>query len=357
MAVAPSPLGEHLPSWLFTPHVFELSLAQWLGLVLLGSAAVLAGALGQRLLVWLSRVTTRSDSAPEGGVLAALPGPARLLCALLVFYLFVPLLALPTGARAVVDVLVRTLLIVAATWLVLRLIGVAFAALEAYLARRVADANRLRTLQTQLALPRAILRVAVVVVGIALELLQFDVVRSVGVSLLASAGIAGVIIGLATQRAAANLLAGIQLALSQPIRIGDVVALENEWGWVEEIGLTNVVVKLWDLRRLVLPVSYFLEKPFQNWSRGTGDLLGTVVLRADWSIDIDAVRAEVARILDETDLWDRRTQAVQVTDLAVGSVELRVLVGARDGLRLWDLRCLVREKLLAWLKAQQGARS
>src|SRR5262249_3410400 len=131
-------------------------------------------------------------------------------------------------------------------------------------------------------------------------------------------------------------------------------AVENEWGWVEEIGLTFVVVKVWDLRRLVLPVSYFLEKPFQNWSRGESDLLGTVLLRTDYSVPVEAVRAEVARVLEQTPLWDRRASGVQVTDLAERTVELRVLVSAADGAKLWDLRCLVREKLLAWLRARGG---
>ena len=355
MAVDPSSLAslrEHLPTWLFTHYLLGVCLAQWLGLALLGTVAMLAGDLGQRLLIWLGHVSNRQPSALEK-LFVALPGPGRLLLALLIFHSLAPLLDLPSAVASAVDLAVRTLLIVAVTWLAVRLAGVAFEMSEAYLARRIADGNRLRSLQTQLALPRAVLRIALVVVGTSLVLLQFDVVRNVGVSLLASAGVAGVIIGLAAQRAASNLLAGIQLAVSQPIRIGDVIVVENEWGCVEEIGLTNVVVKLWDLRRLVLPVSYFLEKPFQNWTRGEPDLLGTILLHVDYSISVEEIRAEVARILEQTPLWDRRTQSVQVTDLSASVVELRVLVGARDGVQLWDLRCLVREKLLAWLQARR----
>ncbi len=355
MGQVPSPLTaleDHLPSWLATRTFLELSLAQWLALVLLAAVAVLAGALGQRLLVWLARIVARRTGLGEDGILGALPGPARLLVALLVFHLFGPLLDLKAAAQAGVDVVVRILLIGATTWLIWRLADSGFVLLEVSLSRRITDANRLRSLQTQIALPRAILRIAIVVVGTALVLLQFDVVRSVGVSLLASAGLATVILGLAAQRAVGNLLAGIQLAAAQPIRIGDVVVVENEWGTVEEIGLTSVVVKLWDLRRLVLPVSYFLEKPFQNWTRGASDLLGTVTLHLDPSIQVDEVRAEVERILAQTTLWDRRTQSVQVTDLAATTVELRIVVSARDAAQLWDLRCHVREKLLAWLQAR-----
>jgi small-conductance mechanosensitive channel len=356
MALSPStldPLRQQLPSWFFTHHLLGVDVGQWLGLIVLIMAAVLGGTLGQWLLLRLGRVLARQPGAAAEGLFAALPGPARLLLALLIFHLFVPLLQLPPAAQANVDLIVRSLLIVAVTWLVMHLITLFFARAETYLCRRITDSNRLRSLQTQLSLPRAVLRIAVVVVGTSLVLLQFDVVRSVGVSLLASASLAGIILGLAAQRTASNLFAGIQLTVSQPIRIGDMVVVENEWGRIEEIGLTNVVVKLWDLRRLVLPVSYFLEKPFQNWTRGDADLIGTVVLHVDYSIVVDDLRVEVARILEATPLWDRRTQGVQVTDLAASSVELRVLVSASDGERLWDLRCLVREKLLAWMQDRQ----
>jgi small-conductance mechanosensitive channel len=347
-----SPLDEHLPSWLSTVRFLDLSLIRWLGLLLLAVVAVLAGTLVEWFLARLGRAVVRRTWPPgEERLLDLLAGPARALLALLLFHLLAPLLGLPDPAGEEVDRVVRSLFIVAVTWLILRLITVASTRLESALASRVADA-RLRTLQTYLALPRTILRCAAIVVGTSLVLVQFEVVRTVGVSLLASAGLAGVIIGLAAQRVVANLLAGIQIVLTQPIRIGDLVAMENEWGWVEEIGLTFVVVKLWDLRRLVLPVSYFLEKPFQNWARGGPALLGTVFLRTDYTVPIEAIRAEVARILDQTGLWDRRASAVQVTDLAERTVEVRVLVSARDGGQLWDLRCLVRERLLAWLRAR-----
>jgi small-conductance mechanosensitive channel len=346
-------LKEHLPSWLFSRQVLDISLIQWLGLAVLAPLALLAGELGQRLLIWLGRALRCQPGRLGERLFAILPGPARLLLALLIFHLVVGLLGLLPAAMSAIDTIVRSLLIVVLTWLALRLITLASELTESYLTRRIADPSRLRSIQTQLALPRTLLSIAVVVLGTSLVLLQFDVVRSVGVSLLASAGLATVIVGLAAQRVVGNLLAGIQLAITQPIRIGDAVVVENEWGTVEEIGVTNVVVKLWDLRRLVLPISYFLEKPFQNWSRGQAELTGTVVLHADYSISVEAVRSEVARILNETPLWDRRTQTVQVTDLSATAFELRVLVSARDGAQLWDLRCLVREKLLAWLQARR----
>jgi len=222
--------------------------------------------------------------------------------------------------------------------------------LEAYLTRDIEDENLRRSLRTQVEVPRGLLRVVVLVIGVALILLQFDVVRSIGISLLASAGLAGIIIGLAAQKAVGNLLAGVQLAIFQPIRIGDAVVVEGEWGWIDEIGLTHVVIKVWDERRLILPVGYFLEKPFQNWTRGASELLGTVFVYADYTIPVDSIRTELATILKDTKLWDGRAQGVQVTNLTAGGVEVRVLVSASDGSKLWDLRCLVREKLLTWLQ-------
>jgi small-conductance mechanosensitive channel len=173
--------------------------------------------------------------------------------------------------------------------------------------------------------------------------------------MLASAGVAGVVIGLAAQRTVANLLAGIQLAVFQPIRIGDAVVVESEYGWIEEIGLAYVVIRIWDDRRLILPVSYFLEKPFHNWTRQSPALLGTVMLYLDYTAPVEEVRAELGRLLDETPLWDRRVQAVQVSDLTADGVQLRVLVSAADGALLWDLRCLVRERLLVWLQTHGRA--
>jgi small-conductance mechanosensitive channel len=296
-----------------------------------------------------------AGGAAEGALTRLLAGPLRVLLAVLFFRLGVPFVGLSETARGGVDVVVHTLLIVALTVLASRLITFGAAALEAYLGRRVSDENRRRSIHTQIVVPKAILRAAVVVVGAALVLLQFDVVRSLGVSLLASAGLLGIVVGLAAQRAVSNLLAGIQLTIFQPIRIGDDVVVEGEWGSVEEIGLTNVVVKLWDRRRLVLPVSYFLEKPFQNWTREATDLVGTVSLVTDYGVSVDELRTELSAILSGTRLWDGKVQGVEVTDLAKDHVGIRVLVSAADGTRLWELRCVVREKLLGWLQSRAAA--
>jgi small-conductance mechanosensitive channel len=180
--------------------------------------------------------------------------------------------------------------------------------------------------------------------------MQFAVVRTVGVSLLASAGVAGVVLGLAAQRSIGALLAGIQLSITQPIRIGDQVVIEGESGTVEEITLTYVTVRVWDFRRLIVPVTQFLEKPFQNWSKGGAEMLGTVTLQVDWATDIDALRKEVDRVLaaEAKNMWDGKTLKVQVVDSTEQTMQVRVLVGGYVD-SLFDLRSLLRERLMAFV--------
>jgi small-conductance mechanosensitive channel len=158
------------------------------------------------------------------------------------------------------------------------------------------------------------------------------------------------VIGFAAQKTLGNLLAGIQIAITQPIRIDDVVVVEGEWGRIEEITLTYVVVRIWDLRRLVLPIGYFLEKPFQNWTRVSADVLGTVYLVVDYTVPVDEIRAQLERIVRESNLWDRKVCGVQVTDASERGIEVRALVSAADSSKAWDLRCEVREKLIAFLQ-------
>jgi small-conductance mechanosensitive channel len=213
-----------------------------------------------------------------------------------------------------------------------------------------ADNLHARAVHTQMRGLRNVASFLVVVVAVAFALLSFERVRQLGAGLLASAGLAGVVLGFAAQKSLSALLSGIQIAFTQPIRIDDVVVVEGEWGRVEEITLTYVVVKIWDGRRLVLPVGYFLEKPFQNWTRRESNLLGAVELRLDYATPVDAVRQELGRVLAASKLWDRRTSSVQVTDATEKGIVVRVLVSARDAGSLFDLRCEVREKLVAFLQ-------
>ena len=209
-----------------------------------------------------------------------------------------------------------------------------------------------RRVRTQVLILRRLTMVVVVVIALGAVLLGFPGVEAVGASVLASAGLVSVVAGLAAQSTLANVFAGIQLAFSDAIRIDDVVVVEGQWGLIEEITLSYVVVHIWDDRRLVLPSTYFTTTPFENWTRRTSELLGAVELDLDWRVDPGAMREELDRILAGTDRWDGRTKVLQVTDATGGYVRVRVLVTAKDAGTLFDLRCLVREDLVAWLHAQ-----
>jgi small-conductance mechanosensitive channel len=190
----------------------------------------------------------------------------------------------------------------------------------------------------------------IVFITIAVILLSFENVRKIGAGLLTGVGVGGIIIGFAAQRSLSNFLAGFQIAFTQPIRIDDVLVVEGEWGRVEDITLTYVVLNLWDQRRLILPINYFIEKSFQNWTRTSSDILGTVFLYMDYNIPVDALRKELDRLLDKSDLWDKRVKLIQVTDAKERTIELRVLVSARNSSHAFDLRCYIRENLIKFVK-------
>lgn len=190
----------------------------------------------------------------------------------------------------------------------------------------------------------------IVAVSLSAALMTFPAVRQYGVSLMASAGVAGIVLGLALQPVLKNLFAGIQLAITQPIRIDDALIVEGEWGKVEEITSTYVVVKLWDWRRLILPLGYFIEKPFQNWTREGAALIGTVMIYLDYTVPVADIRRKVEEIAANSPLWDRQVVNVAVTDFRENVVEIRILVSASDGGRTFDLRCEVREKLMEYIQ-------
>ncbi len=203
---------------------------------------------------------------------------------------------------------------------------------------------------TQVHVLRRVMATLVMVITVAAALMTFNSVKQYGISLIASAGAAGIVVGLALRPLLTNLFAGIQIAITQPIRIGDAVIVENEWGWVEEINGTYVVIKAWDWRRLIVPLSYFLEKPFQNWTRQTTDLIGTVLLWVDYTVPVEPIRGRLQQIVKGTKLWDGQVVNLQVVDSNERAVQLRALVSARTSPEAWDLRCEVREKLIEFLQ-------
>ena len=202
---------------------------------------------------------------------------------------------------------------------------------------------------------RVLLRIVEVVIALltlGFALMTFREVRQFGVTLFASAGVAGIVAGLAARPVMSNFLAGVQLAISQPIRIADAVTVENEWGNIEEITFTYVVIRLWDLRRMIVPISYFMEKPFQNWSRISGELIGTVLLYVDHTTPVAAVRKKLNEIVAQSQLWNRKVVSLQVVDCTETTIQLRALVSANSAPSTWDLRCEVREKLIEFLQRE-----
>ncbi len=329
---------------------------QWLEVVLLGGVAVLASRLLEKGVLRLGqRAASLTKSGWDEQVFAAGEGPVRLGLLAVLGALGSRALRLPPSAHQGVDLAARSLALMSTAWFVLRFIELSARFIEQkVVGESAADVGRVRGMRTQLAVMRRIIEAATYLITASLLLLQFEVVRNVGVSLLASAGLAGLVIGLAAQKSISTLLGGIQLSITQPVRIGDTVIVENEWGWIEEITLTYVVVKVWDLRRLVVPMSHFLDKPFQNWSKVSPEILGTVELYTDYKTDVNAVRAELVRVLhhEGRELWDGKVQGVQVTACGERTMTLRALVSAADAGKQWDLRCLVREKLIAFLQQQ-----
>ncbi|SDL68536.1 Small-conductance mechanosensitive channel [Salinimicrobium catena] len=246
---------------------------------------------------------------------------------------------------------VRSLLLIfSVTWFVIVAIHITKKQLLRRFDVTTKDNLRARKFYTQFNIIERIAIFIVILVAVGISLLTFEGVQEIGVSILTSAGIAGIILGLSAQKVFGTIFAGIQIAIAQPIRIDDVVIVEGEWGRVEEIKLTYVVINIWDKRRLVLPTTYFIEKPFQNWTRSSSDILGTVFIYTDYDLPVDALREELTRLLKSTDLWDGKVNVIQVTDLSEKTMELRALVSAKDSPTAWDLRVYIREKLVDFIK-------
>ena len=215
---------------------------------------------------------------------------------------------------------------------------------------RKKDNLKERKIRTQIGFISRFAIFIVILLAIAAILLSFDNLRKIGTGLLAGVGLGGIIIGFAAQSTLSNILAGFQIAFTQPIRIDDVVIAEGEWGRIEDITLTYVVMKLWDERRLVLPINYFITKPFQNWTRVSGELTGSVFLYMDYGLPIDKVREKYESLLKQNPLWDGRVRAIQITDCKERVIEVRVLMSSTNASDLFDLRCHIREQLITYIQ-------
>lgn len=241
------------------------------------------------------------------------------------------------------------LLIVFSAWFAIQLIRAAVRYFQKTIDINAADNLHARRSMTQLMVFQAIANSIVVVVTIVLCLMTFDTAKAIGISILTSAGIIGIVVGFAAQKSLGLVLGGLQIALTQPIRIDDVVVVEGEWGRIEEITLTYVVVKIWDERRLILPVTYFLETPFQNWTRTNADILGTVFLFLNHDAPLDKMREELQRLVKDNPNWDQRVANIQVTDAGERHILARLLVSSTDSSKNWGLRVAVREQMIAFL--------
>lgn len=288
------------------------------------------------------------NTVPE--LLKKVRGPIIAFLPIFFLRLALPVFRLPPAIGEVVEPLVNIWLIAALAFGAVRLVALAREALMSRYPLDTKDNLKARAVYTQVRVIERIVIIVIVVIAVAAILMSFDRVRQLGVSILASAGIVGLVVGLAAQKTIGSVLAGLQIAITQPIRIDDVLIVEGEWGKVEEITLTYVVVAIWDQRRLVVPITYFLEKPFENWTRRTSDILGTVIIHTDYTVPVEEVRQELGRILEGIELWDRRVCGLQVIETGERTVKLRALMSAPDSGTAWDLRCLVRERLLGYLR-------
>jgi small-conductance mechanosensitive channel len=244
----------------------------------------------------------------------------------------------------------RSLIIAASAWIIIESVKIVKRRILRRYDLSSEDNLKSRKLHTQINLIEKVVVFIIVLTGVGLILMSIESIREIGVGIFASAGVVGIIIGLSAQKIVGALLAGIQIAITQPFRVDDAVLVENEWGWIEEINLTYIVVRVWDKRRLVLPTTYFLEKPFQNWTRTTADIVGTVFLYTDYKISFDALRTELTRLLETTDLWDGKVNVLQVTDSTPTTCETRILVSAKNSPTAWDLRVFIREKMIEYIQ-------
>jgi small-conductance mechanosensitive channel len=276
--------------------------------------------------------------------------PARFILPLFALLEAVPLLRVPQGIKDGLQHALELAVIASIGWGFAILAQVIADIIFSRYSIDVPDNLSARRVRTQTQVLQRIVVVLVAMVTLAIMLMTFPSVKHIGASVLASAGLVGLVVGMAARPTLASLIAGIQVAITQPIRIDDAVIVENEWGWIEEIETTYVVVRLWDLRRMILPLTYFIERPFQNWTRTTADLLGSCMIYVDYSLPVEELRQELHRVLKESKMWDGKVWALQVTDLTEKTMQIRALMSAPGASIAFDLRCHVREQLIQFLQ-------
>jgi small-conductance mechanosensitive channel len=256
-----------------------------------------------------------------------------------------------TGIRDAAAYGGRLMIICAAGWTVAMISDWRLRAAIARADISVPDNLAARSLRTRVSMLRRVSGIVIGVLTLSVALMSIPVAREIGLSLFASAGVAGIVIGIAAQPVLANLIAGLQIALTQPIRLEDAVVVEGEWGWVEDIGLFHVIIRLWDERRLVTPLTYFNQNAFQNWTRQSASIIGSVFWTVDYRAPLNEMRARLEELCHGHRLWDGRVCVLQVTAATGDRIEVRALASARNSPEAWDLRCDIREQMILWLQA------
>ena len=331
--------AELLRNWNLPPYAWNL-------LIIL--ASILIGL----LLRFLLRLFVKKETADSGNfffgrsLLRNMGKPLSLFIPLFVFDLLLPVMQLDRPLLNRLNHGVEIALIIVTSWALIRLVSTAQDLAHYRININTANNLRQRRIMTQLIYIRHVIVSIIILLTIGAVLLTFSTMRKIGTGLLTGVGIGGIIIGFAAQRSLGNLLAGFQIAFTQPIRIDDEVIVEGEFGKVEEITLTYVVVRIWDERRLVLPINYFIEKPFQNWTRKTSEMTGVVYLYADFTLPVEWLRAEFLKALAANPLWDKRVANMAVTNLKEDVMEIRAIMSCRSSGNAWDLRCAIRETLI-----------
>lgn len=315
-------------------------------------SAIVAGFVAALLFRLITlRYARRRDSKTAAALARHTTGPLLLLLPVFLARLVQPMLHLEPAVAPTVRHAGTLLLILCFGWLLISLISV----LDEYLRERLAsgavrDERRAKRILTRVGILDRVLTILVLVLTAAAMLVTFPEGRDIGASIFASAGIAGLVLGIAARPAAEHLIAGLQVALTEPFHLDDVVIVEGEWGRIEEITSTYVVVRIWDLRRLVVPLTYLLEKPFQNWTRSGTALLAQVTIEVDYSTPVAKLRDQVGEIVASSKLWDQGSWNLQVVEAGERTMRLRVLASAADSGNAWNLRCEIREKLIAYLQ-------
>ncbi len=334
--------------WVTPTQVEAIVAAVWIAI------AILIGVAVHRLVYWGFRrwAKERSDGF-AAAVVRRTSRPAAYIFPLVAILTVIPNLDLPERWTLETVRVTAILTIAAVAWTTIATIRLWADVVVTRHRVDVEDNLLARQLGTRVDILARVMIILTTIVALGMVLMTFPAIRALGTTLLASAGVVGIVAGLAARPLFENLVAGIQLALTQPIRLDDVVIVEKQYGRIEEIHSTYVVVRVWDLRRLVVPLTYFIQTPFENWTRKTANLMGEVFVFADWTLDVEALRAEIPKMVARTQLWDKQFANLQVTDATDRGMQIRALVTARNSSDLWDLRCFVREEIVAFIRENQ----